>query len=156
MKFDQALEEFLGSPVMIVIGTADGRLKPAIGRGLGTRLDSEAGAVELLFCERQWPATAANLRANGAVAVTFSRPSDYVSYQLKGRAMLRDATAEDSALCERYRRDIQQAVGALGVASKMMATWLVAHELVRARVAVEAIYVQTPGPKAGELHRSQP
>jgi predicted pyridoxine 5'-phosphate oxidase superfamily flavin-nucleotide-binding protein len=155
MKLDHALSEFLASPVMIVIGTADGRLKPAIGRGLAARLDSEAGAVELVFCERQWSLTAANLRANGAVAVTFSRPSDYVSYQLKGRAILREATAEDLALCGRYRRDIQQAVGALGVASKMMAQWLVGEQLVVARIAVEAIFVQTPGPKAGALLRSE-
>jgi hypothetical protein len=148
MLDDASLKEFLVSPVMIIIGTCNEHLMPAIGRGLGARILDDA--LEVLFSAWQWPATAANLRNPGTVAITFARPSDYVSYQLKGAAALRPATAADVELCERYRAGIRAAFVPLGMDLMLTNPWLTDRDLVAIRMQCAAAFVQTPGPKAGE------
>lgn len=149
MLIDRELAAFLTSPVMIIVGTSDQHGKPEIGRGVGAKVDAAAGAVELVLSAWQWPGTVENLRANGRVAVTFARPSDYVSYQVKGRATVRSVQAGDIVLSEGYMAGIVAALGDLGLAPGLAAPWLTNREAVVARILLAEIYVQTPGPQAG-------
>ena len=148
MQLDQETLRFLAGPVMIIIGSSDGRNRPAIGRGLGIRGHGPA-EIDLVFSRWQWPRTAADIAETRRLAVTCSRPSDYVTYQVKGRATLRDAEKEHIARADAYRTDICAVLTGLGIVPAAIAQWTVSEDLVVARLKVTEAYLQTPGARAG-------
>lgn len=149
MRIGEDLARFLESPVMIILGTADAKGRPEIGRAVGARVVAAQGRVDLVVCGWQWPGTVANLRATERLAATFSRPGDYVTYQLKGHAALRDADEDDLRLAESYRARTQAALEALDLSPGMADHWLIIRDPVVLRLGVEEVFVQTPGPRAG-------
>jgi len=148
MRLSDEIRHFVASPVMIIVGTRDEANRPSIGRAVGARIMDEEH-IEVLLSAWQWPATIANLAANGQAAITFARPADYVSYQLKGTARLRAAEQADQALSRRYQADILAMFANLGLSADLVSPWLAERELVVAQLRVREAYVQTPGPKAG-------
>jgi hypothetical protein len=156
MQIGNDLSAFLTSPVMIIVGSVDGNGRPDIARAMGARVAADRATVDLVISAWQWPSAPANLRATGRVAVTFSRPSDYVSYQLKGRASVVDPDTEAIQLSHTYMSEISGVLRGLGVGDVHVAAWLTHREPVIARVEVEAIFVQTPGPKAGQPLAREP
>ena len=85
----------------------------------------------------------------GAAAATFSRPADYETYQVKGRASLRAASEADEAIARTYCRDTLAALLDLGVAPGLVEHWQATRDLVVASPIPDAVFVQTPGPRAG-------
>ncbi|WP_126174472.1 hypothetical protein [Altericroceibacterium xinjiangense] len=148
MQLDQETLRFLASPVMIIIGSSDSGNRPAIGRGLGV-LGRGPGEIDLVFSRWQWPRTAENVAETRRLAVTCSRPSDYVTCQVKGKARLLVAEKEHIARADAYRTDISAVLNGLGVARATIAQWTVPEDLVVARLEVAEAYLQTPGPRAG-------
>ncbi|CAN7211051.1 hypothetical protein [Rhizobium sp. LjRoot258] len=153
MVLDAELARFIASPVMIIIGTRDKHNRAAIARGAGATVLKGSGMVEVIVSEWQWPDCIANIHATGHIAATFVRPSDYVAYQLKGRGTVRTAAEEDIRLSRRYVVDIVDTLGGLGVEPQLAAPWIVNAEAAVIRLAVEDVYLQTPGPGAGALLR---
>lgn len=151
MSIDPALASFLASPVTIIVGTGDGEGRPEIGRAVGARVEPGGEVVELVVSSWQWPGTAGNLRASGRAAATFARPSDYVCYQVRGRATIHSADAADVALSDRYMTAILAELERLGLAPELAAPWLTNRDAVLIRIQAEEIYLQTPGAKAGQL-----
>lgn len=148
MRLSDEIQRFIASSVMIIIGTRDADNRPAIGRAVGARITGQ-DTLEALVSAWQWPETVANLAANGQTAMTFARPTDYVSYQLKGVADLYAAAAADQALCRDYCSGMVRLFDGLGVAQVLAAPWLSDRELRVVRLSVREVYVQTPGSKAG-------
>jgi hypothetical protein len=100
----------------------------------------------------QWPETVANARAHGRIAATFARPSDYVTYQVKGRVDLVAPPAPALHACAlRYAARIAEALAELGQPSDRTAPWRSERDLVALRVRPEQVFVQTPGARAGSL-----
>ncbi|WP_414475320.1 hypothetical protein [Microvirga sp. M2] len=151
MLIPQDLAAFMASPVMIILGTRDDPLVPEIARAVGAAVRREEGCIDLVVSEWQWPKTVANVRANGQLAATFARPSDYVSYQVKGRAVVAPTSAEHFNLATRYRESMVSTLGELGLEQRVVAPWLVGRDLVTLHLSVQEIFVQTPGAKAGRL-----
>src|SRR3984957_1834372 len=147
---DVALAAFLESPVMIIVGSCDDGLLPQIARAAGAIVDGAKGRVDLIVSSWQWPQTIANVRRNGRLAVTFARPSDYVSYQVKGRATVIPAAAAHRACAARYVEAMTATLGGSGLDARVTAPWLVNREPAALRLAAEMIFVQTPGDKAGQ------
>lgn len=153
MQFDEGLKQFLRKPLMIIIGTADARRRPAIARAVGLFQPQQEGHVEVTLSGWQWPDTVSNIRETGLMAVTFVSPSDYVSYQMKGQAWLRPANADDTTRSVEFIDAISTELVALGVPAKVTEPWLINREPVVAVLKVGEIYVQTPGPNAGMTAR---
>lgn len=147
---DAALVRFLQRPVMIIVGTLDAASRPEIGRAVGASVDPEAGGLELVVSRWQWPATIENVRTSGRAAATFSRPSDYETYQIKGRAELREATDTDREVARAYCRDTLAALMELGVAPSLAEHWQAERDLVVVALSPESVFVQTPGSRAGQ------
>lgn len=148
MTLDEERRAFLVSPVMIVVAACGADLRPSIARALGARL-GDGDVVDLVVSRWQWPTLVDDVERRGEVAATFVRPSDYVTYQAKGRGRVWAADPGDLALAERYVATVSGTLSALGVPTSVMAPWLVPRDLVRITVAVDAVYVQTPGAAAG-------
>jgi len=149
LMIEEDLARFIESPVMQIIGTADEVLKPEIGRGAGAWASPDRRMIHVVLSAWQWPGTVANLKANGRVAVTFSRPADYVSYQVKGEATLRAAEAEEIDRSGRYLIGMVSTLMRLGIAAEIISPWLSNRDPVLASIAVSDIFLQTPGAKAG-------
>lgn len=151
MLICQDLAAFMASPVMIILGTRNDALVPDIARAVGAAVRREEGCVDLIVSEWQWPETVANVRANGQLAATFARPSDYVSYQVKGYATVVPATAEHTSLARHYMGGVASTLGGLGLEERIVAPWLADLSPVTLSLSVQEIFVQTPGTKAGQL-----
>lgn len=147
---DASLVRFLQRPVMILVGTVDPAARPEIGRGVGSIVRPEAGQIDLLVSRWQWPATIANVESAGRAAATFSRPADYETYQIKGRARLRAAGAAEAELAHAYCRDTLAALMELGIAPELVVHWHAARDLAVVSLSVDEVFSQTPGPLAGQ------
>jgi pyridoxamine 5'-phosphate oxidase-like protein len=151
---DATLATFLESPVMIIVGSCDDGLLPQIARAAGAIVDRAKGRIDLIVSNWQWPQTIANVRRNGRLAVTFARPADYVSYQLKGRATVMPASAAHRQCAQHYIEAMTETFVGLGLDRAVAAPWLVDLEPRVLRIEVEMIFVQTPGEKAGHVLES--
>jgi hypothetical protein len=150
MVIDAELVRFMESAVMIIVGTCDDALRPQIGRAVGAIAGEATRGVDLIVSNWQWPETIANVRRNGRVAVTFARPSDYVSYQVKGRATVIPASAAHRARAARYVEAMTATLVGNGLDARITTPWLVDREPAALRLAAEMMFVQTPGDKAGQ------
>ncbi len=151
MKIGSDLATFLTSPVMIILGTCDKAGRPDIGRGVGARVDSDTGLLEVVLSAWQWPGTIANIHDNGRAAITFARPNDYVTYQLKGPAQIAEPDPQSLTLSARYISQITDLLCELGLERRMIADWLTQRDAALIRMTIENVFVQTPGSKAGSL-----
>lgn len=144
------LAPLLESGVSILVGTRDARLVPECARGAGARV--EAGGTELTVFVPQPLAgrTLDNVADNHRIAVCFTRPIDHYSIQIKGRVVqVRDVEAEELAVVERYRAEVARTLAVIGLPARL--TMRIAITPCSAiRFVVEHMFVQTPGPGAGE------
>ncbi|MBL0374529.1 pyridoxamine 5'-phosphate oxidase family protein [Rhizobium sp. KVB221] len=149
MQLDEGLKQFLKKPLMIIVGTAGAECRPAIARAVGVFLPSEGGHIDITISSWQWPETIANIHDTGRLAATFVCPSDYVTYQMKGKAWLRSPDADDYRRSDHFIDAIRAELIDLGVPGMIAAPWLTNRDAMVATLAVSEIYVQTPGPNAG-------
>lgn len=152
------LQEFLEAGVSVLVGTRDRRQVPEAARGFGLRVAAE-GRELAVFVPDAWSArTIANLRDNGRIAVAAARPEDHKQVQIKGAAVeIRAAREDERAALERYRELLAHDFGEIGYPPRVLHrlnAWPAHVVLLR----VEALFEQTPGPRAGtplaETHRS--
>lgn len=143
------LAPLLESGVSILVGTRDGNLVSECTRGLGARV--EAGGTELttFVSEPLAGRTLENVADNHRIAVCFTRPIDHYSIQIKGRVLeVREASDEDLALVDRYRAGVARTLAEIGLPTRF--TMRIATRPCWAiRFAAESMFVQTPGPGAG-------
>lgn len=153
MLLNQDLEDFVSSPVMIILGTCNGARQPEIGRAVGAVIKPAEDRVDLIISGWQWPGTVVNVRDNGRLSVTFARPSDYVSYQLKGTASVIAATAEHLAKSVGYVDAIAAVLSELGLRREISNRWFINRDPVVLNLLIENVFVQTPGAQAGQVFR---
>lgn len=146
---DDQLAAFIEGPVMIVLATADDRSNATIARAVGVRHEGE-DRLSLWLSRRQWPVLAASLTPGRRLAVTFCRPADYLTYQVKGEILEVDQPSdEDHRAIGRYARDMTAGLHALGVEQPLIDQWIHPEDLVRFRMRASSLFHQTPGPQAG-------
>ena len=144
------LQSFLESGISILVGTRDANRFPACVRAVGVRVG--AGGTELLvFLPAATAATTlANAAQNGRLAVCCSRPQDHRTLQLKGQLLdVRPADERDRACIDRYRAAFAEVLAFVGLppATTLRIAHWPSHAL---RMRIEQVFVQTPGPNAGE------
>lgn len=151
MRLDDDLLEFFRQPLMCIIAGADASGRPSAGRGVGFHILEHREAIEIIFSAWQWPRLDADIRQTGKLAATFVSPSDYVSFQFKGRATLRDTEAIDISRADRFMTAATNELESLGVPRRLIAPWLTVRDARVVQLAVSESYVQTPGSLAGML-----
>jgi hypothetical protein len=140
---------FLESGLTLVAATRDRELAPHCAFAVGLRVHPDRHHVTLLLPSRAGAEVIENLRSNGEVAITASRPIDYRTVQLKGRVVeVAVAPEVDREFVLRYRdafSDHLAQVGMLRSLTQRLTVW----PCVAALVAVRGVFEQTPGPRAG-------
>jgi len=151
MWLDDRLIEYFHRPLMCLIAATDADGRPSAGRGVGLHVLEDRETIEVIFSAWQWPRLEPCIRQTGRLATTFVSPPDYASYQLKGAATMRDVEARDLDCAKRFMAAATDVLESLGIARSNIAPWLTDREARVARLHVQEIYIQTPGPQAGML-----
>lgn len=145
-----AIVELLHTGVSVNVGTRDADLMPECTRGWGIWVENDRQAVTLLLTESASAQTLANLRDNGLIAITCSRPTDHVTCQLKGTVThIRPATPEDYDRQGQWRRAFLGELIAVGVPAEQ-ADAIIMQPAIAVGMHVTGVFAQTPGPGAGE------
>lgn len=148
---DTELVRFLQGPVMILMAARDAEGRPAIARGLGCSVQDGA-ALDVEIGARQWAEALAGLSPGDTVALTFVRPSDYRSVQVKGPLLSRAAgDAASDARAAAYRNAMGSELRRLGVLQPQIDQWVGLEPLTTLRVRPSTIFDQTPGEGAGRI-----
>jgi hypothetical protein len=147
---DPELARFIESGVSVIVATRNARLEPECVRAVGAWVAPCGEDVQIFVPVSTGFDTAANLLDNGRIAVTFSRPQDHQSYQVKGRLLeLRAASEAERDRVEIYRALLVQALGFVGIPPRL--TSRVGHWPCHSVIfRIESLFFQTPGPKAGQ------
>jgi hypothetical protein len=149
------LKTLIEGPVSVLVGTRDSRLVPEITRAWGPVVSEDRQSVSLCVPLATSRKTLDNLEANGQIAVTFSLPTNYRTFQLKGRhARTAEPESTDLAVVERHRDAFGEVNASLGQPREVIeAFWRAEIEtsavLVRISFEPDQVFDQTPGPGAG-------
>lgn len=147
---DDELAKFIQSEVMIIAASRDNAMRATIARFVGARCLPGSGLVDSFVSRAQWPGLPQNLTSGGPLAVTFCRPQDYLTYQLKAQARTATpASDEETAFARHYIARMTAYLQRLGVPPRQCAAWFCDQDLLRIRCEPVAVFQQTPGPAAG-------
>jgi hypothetical protein len=148
---EAGVASFIEGRVMILIATRNAAHRPMIGRATGARFDTESGRITLLVSASQWPDAVAHALPGAPLSATFVKPDSYRAYQIKGPvADQRPANAVEQARGTHYVEDMLDTMGALGVTRLQLSSTLSDRDLVRISFYPRDLFVQTPGPQAGQ------
>jgi hypothetical protein len=147
--------EFIESGVSVLVGTRDGALRPSTARAFGILVAADRRRTSIFLPMKTSVSAKANLDDNGLIAIGISRPFDNFAVQLKGRCVeVRAATEAERHVPERYLAAYIEQLYMIGFPRSLVKR---AHvwPAWAATVAVEDIFVQTPGPDAGKRFEAE-
>jgi hypothetical protein len=128
---------------------------PACCRGIAILVDDDRQGVTVYVPVATGAETVANIASTGRVAIISSEPVSHATLQLKGRTRAVRVAAEHEAAAihasfDRFT-DVLDSIGLPRGVSRAMNRW----PAFAIEVAVEAVFEQTPGPRAGALVKSR-
>jgi hypothetical protein len=140
---------FLTGGKSLVIGTCDKDLVPECARAVALWVAPDRKNVNVFLPEVVCARTLENLRANGCIAIGVSHPPDHRSLQLKGSLrQIAPATPDELLFVQSYLQELSLSLDLVGLPANVIER-LNYRPCLRADVALEAIFLQTPGPDAG-------
>jgi hypothetical protein len=144
---------FMQSGVALDVATRDDANQPHLTVGWGCRVSLERRRVSVLVGRRQSEPFLAALAASRAIAVTFGRPRDHCSIQVKGfDAAIEPLIAGDRELMLAYRAALAADMALIGFGEEVTHGYLACDPPDATAVSFTPVlvYEQTPGPTAGE------
>lgn len=149
---DAAQAEFLGGPVAINAASHDADRMPSITRCFGCKVSSDRREVVVFLSEPRSRAILRDLAAGAPIAVVFSRPKTHATLQLKGtRARIQPLAPGDREIMLASGAAFSAEIMALGYAEAFSRALMApaADPAVGVAFTPDAVFEQTPGPKAG-------
>ena len=149
MRLSEELAEFIESGVSMLVSTRDAALRPHVLRAVGAVIGKDRESLTVYLTKQVAARAVANLRDNGKIALTRSRPYDHRSMQVKGTMLgMRDGVEADRVQQERYLAGFVEHVYIVGLPRGVMRQLRI-FPSVAVTFAAEDVFVQTPGPGAG-------
>lgn len=152
----EELAELIASGVDVYVATRDAEYTPESMLAMGVKIHGDGCAITVYLPEATSAPTLANLKSNGQIAICLTRPRDHRSVQLKGSVKhVRASEAADRELQSVFRAALVEQFAGVGIprsASRRLVWW----PSVAVEVAVNAVFQQTPGPRAGEPLAGEP
>lgn len=137
--------------VSLLVGSRNAELRPACARAFGVEIEAASGTATLFLPAAGAQLTLSNLRENGLIALTFSRPIDHRSLQVKGRVVsITEANERQQRVQERYFSLFCEGLRYSGMRESLLRriryspSWAVCFR-------IESMFDQTPGPGAGRV-----
>lgn len=133
-----------------MVGTRNESLMPECTRAWGMHVAADRVSMTLFLAETFAGKTLDNLRDNGMIAVTCTRPTDHITCQVKGLVRsIKPVTSAQRELSRRWHRNFTAELMAVGVSATLTEGWIV-EPTVAVEIAVTDVFDQTPGPGAGK------
>jgi hypothetical protein len=149
----EPLAGFITSHISIHVAACPDGGVATLARGLGCRIaPSEPTRVRVLLAHPQALPVLEAIRANGRIAVVLNEPESHRTVQLKGNdARIDDSDADDHAALAPYRNAMAQRLKVFDTPEPFVHAILscAPDELVTISFTPEAVFGQTPGPRAG-------
>lgn len=146
----QAMVVLLETGVSVVVGTRDATLMPECTRAWGIRVAKDRQSVTIFLTEAISRKTLQNLRKNGQIAISCTRPTDHVACQFKGRLRtIRPTNQHDQEHSKTWHREFIGELIAIGVPAPLCEAWITEPALA-IDIDVTDVFHQTPGPGTGE------
>ena len=146
----EEVASFLVSGLSLNVATASRDLEPNGTRAFAAVVEPDRLHVVVFVHAVAAPALLRDLAENPRLALTFARPADHRTAQVKGTFLgSRPATADDRAEVERQTEGFLRSLEGIGIARAAMGGWN-PWPATALRFRVEEIFEQTPGPGAGE------
>jgi hypothetical protein len=141
--------ELLEGGVSIGIASRDAELRPECAHGLGLRVAPDRGAVTVYVNEDTSARLVQSLQVSGRAAVVVSRILDHHTIQLKGRVLaVRPGDEADHAIQDRYVIAYAEQVAMIGLPRQIVRSVRL-RPCLAIEIAIDDLFVQTPGPQAG-------
>lgn len=150
---DSETAAFMRGPVTLVLGARDHNHLATAVYCLGCRTDLAAGTVSLLVDRARAKATIDNLCEHPSAALVVCRPTTLRTLQLKGTdARVEPAAPEDGQRAAAYVEMLVAELAQVGDPEEWTraAFDFAAADIVAVTFTPAHVYVQTPGPSAGE------
>ncbi|NUN05868.1 MAG: hypothetical protein HUU57_08905 [Bdellovibrio sp.] len=145
------LHDLIETGIGMVVATRDGMLLPDICEGYGIVLSADAKSCTIFISSARSQAALKNIQDNGRVAISLSRPCTYKAAQIKGRVLkTRTMTDSEQQASEKWLSGYRKEIQLIGVMNET-AQGLLRHSDIALDVAIDNIFVQTPGPEAGRI-----
>jgi len=147
------LADFLQSGIAISMATRDRQLAPSGARVWAASVDGDRSHLTAFVLADAAPRVLGDLQDNGQAAISFARPADHRTVQVKGTYVeSRSALDAERAEVDRQVAGFFRELEGIGIPRAMFASyrWWPA---VAIRLRVAAFFNQTPGPGAGERLR---
>ena len=156
IRLSEETVEFIESGVSMLVGTRDAQLRPECLRGLGASVNADRTSLTVYVNELMSAGARANIEDNAQIAISFSRPIDHHSLQIKGVVTgVRKSTALDRKLTERYLTGFVEQLYWVGLPRSLTRRLRIAPALA-ITVIPHALFLQTPGPEAGRALDPRP
>ena len=145
--------EFAHGPQLMFFGTRNAKLRPTATWAFGALAESAQGTITIFVPEIAGAKTFENLEDNGRASLVLGDAATHETYQMKGQhRQTRPCTEADYAVQEIYISKLIAYLIPLGYSEQKIGGFT--HRPARAvTFVVEDIFVQTPGPGAGEKNR---
>lgn len=137
----------------VVLSSASAAAVPSLCWGMAGRVLDDRRTVEAWVREDQARQFFADVRATGRVAAVFNEPYTNVAVQLKGRGgSVRAATRDDEAFLREHVGHMVAELARVNFAEAFARNFFEHPWTLLAVVRFEAteVFVQTPGPRAGQ------
>lgn len=150
---DEANADFIQHHVAINVATGGAGNVPALTRALGCRVSPDRKRVTVFVSAARAGKLLECLRANGAIAAVFSRPSTHQTLQLKGvDAVVAPVADGDRERLAAYRKSFIEELLKIGFSQSYAAAVIstLTDDAVGVCFTPTAAFVATPGPNAGQ------
>ena len=150
---DEARAEFLTHHVSILVGSCSADCIPSVVRAYGCRVAPDRRSITVFLSVAQSTAVLKDLRAGGAIAAVFSRPTTHETLQVKGaRARIVPLENGDREAMRTYGQSFQEEIGVIGFRDPFQRAIMAGTEedAVAVTFTPTAAFEQTPGPSAGQ------
>lgn len=155
MLSDPSLARYLGNGMSIVVGTVGADGWPATCRAVALVGHEDGQGVTVYLPVATGAETIANVATSGRVAIVSSCPSDHGTIQMKGRSRgVRVAREGEAGVVRAQMERFADALDQVGVprhVTRSFTSW----PAFAVEVEVEAVFEQTPGPRAGALVKAR-
>lgn len=145
--------QFIQGGVGITAASCNAQGRPSLNRAVGCSVAPDRQRITLLLRRSQAGALLADIERSGSVAAVFSQPSTHHTLQIKStNAVLHVPETVDAAALARYVEAFHRELAPLGYTAEWTRA-LLGHapaDLVAVTFTPQALFSQTPGPRAGE------
>jgi hypothetical protein len=141
---------FLESPVALQVATAGAHLRPSSTRGFGCWVEEDRRTLRVCVVEAQAVRFLDDLQLGCRVAINATDVLDLRGVQAKGELReRRAATLGEQEACRAYRAELVEVFVRIGVPRDGCGGLWHSGPIAVVRVAVDALFDQTPGLGAG-------